>query len=215
MHRQGENLNLIESTIKYLVSKTKKVFFDAEHFFDGYRDNSAYAMAAVKTAVNAGACAVVLCDTNGGTFPDEIGRVTKEIAAAFPDVQIGIHAHNDMGMAEACSYFAVENGARQVQGTFGGFGERCGNSNLCTVIGNLQLKLGYECIPPENIKNLTKVSRSICEILNVSQDAHLPYVGASAFTHKGGMHTDAVLKDARAHTSTLTRSLQAINAHCS
>lgn len=194
-----KNLNLIESTIKYLVSKNKKVFFDAEHFFDGYRDNSAYAMAAVKTAVNAGACAVVLCDTNGGTFPDEIGHITKEVTAAFPDVQIGIHAHNDMGMAEACSYFAVENGARQVQGTFGGFGERCGNSNLCTVIGNLQLKLGYECIPPENIKNLTKVSRSICEILNVSQDAHLPYVGASAFTHKGGMHTDAVLKDARSY----------------
>lgn len=189
------NLELIKNTIEFFVSKGKTVFFDGEHFFDGYAEDKEYAMLTLKTAIDAGAKIVVLCDTNGNTFPDTIYSIVSEVKTQFPNTTIAIHCHNDMGMAEACSYFAVKAGATQVQGTFAGIGERCGNTNLCTVIGNLQLKKGYSCIDDDKLKDLTKVSRSICEILNIGQPHGLPYVGRSAFSHKGGIHSDAIMKN--------------------
>jgi len=189
-----ENLQIIHSTISYFVQNERKVFFDAEHFFDGYKANADYAMQSLQTAADAGACALVLCDTNGATFPFEIEEITKKVCEKFDGVQIGIHTHNDIGMAVANSIFAVRGGATHIQGTFGGFGERCGNADLCTIIPDLQLKLGYECVPDKKINLLTQTARSICEVANIGQDVRSPYVGAAAFAHKGGMHSDAVIK---------------------
>lgn len=190
-----ENLSIIQSSVAYLVSQGKTVFFDAEHFFDGYKANPDYALETLRTAVNAGAHTLVLCDTNGGSFPLEIAEIIGQVKHALPDTPIGIHAHNDTGMADANSVCAVQSGAVHIQGTFGGFGERCGNANLCTIIPDLQLKLGYDCIPPENMQKLTKISRSICEVANIAQYQHTPFVGRCAFSHKGGMHADAVNKN--------------------
>ncbi len=188
------NLTLIYNTVAFFKQKGKEVVFDAEHFFDGYKANAAYSRKCVQTAVKAGADWVVLCDTNGGTFPGDIGRITAEMVSGF-DVKIGIHCHNDTGMAVANSVFAVKSGAVQVQGTINGIGERCGNANLCTIIPNLQLKLGYECLDREKMTSLTAVARYISEIANISHNERQPYVGASAFAHKGGMHVDGVLKN--------------------
>lgn len=192
---EDENLSMIYETIYYLKKLGKYVVFDAEHFFDGYKNNKEYAIKTLKSAFDAGADSLDLCDTNGGTFPMEIYQITKEVTEMFPKVQIGIHCHNDTGMAVANSIMAVLAGARQVQGTFNGYGERCGNADLTTLIPNLQLKLGYQCIPLENIKNLTSVSRYISEIANMVPYERAPYVGAFAFTHKAGMHIDAVKKN--------------------
>ena len=189
-----ENLNMISDTIKYLISKGKKVFFDAEHYFDGYKANPEYALETLKAAENAGAEAVVLCDTNGGCFPDEISEIVK-VSAAHVNIPVGIHCHNDTGCAVANSVAAVKAGALQVQGTFTGIGERCGNTNLSTVIPNLQLKLGYECVPENNISHLTQCARCISEICNMKLMSTTPYVGKSAFAHKGGMHADGVKKN--------------------
>lgn len=191
-----ENLLMIEDTIIYLVSKGKKVIFDAEHFFDGYKANSDYAIKALKAAKKAGASSVVLCDTNGGTMSSELTEITKTICKEM-DMTIGIHCHNDSGLAVANSINSVEAGVTEVQGTFIGFGERCGNANLTTIISNLQLKLGYECIPEENLEKLTSTARFIAEIANIALDDGAPYVGRSAFTHKGGMHIDGVNKNSR------------------
>ncbi|MBF7096691.1 citramalate synthase [Alkalibacter mobilis] len=188
-----ENLNMISDTISYLISKDKEVIFDAEHFFDGYKNNPEYAIKSLEAAHNAGAKALVLCDTNGGAFPDEITEITEKVKGLF-DTSVGIHCHNDGGMAVANSISAVQAGADHVQGTFLGIGERCGNANLSTIIANLQLKRGYGCIPAENMENLTTTARYIAEISNIALDHSMPYVGHNAFAHKGGMHIDGVMK---------------------
>ena len=189
-----ENLNMISDTIKYLSAKEKKVFFDAEHFFDGYKHNPEYALKTLSAAEEAGAEAVVLCDTNGGCFPDEISEITAKVVSHVK-IPVGIHCHNDTGCAAANSVAAVKAGVLQVQGTMTGIGERCGNTNLSTVIGNLQVKLGYECVPADNISKLTQVSRYIAEVCNMKLAGTMPYVGKSAFAHKGGMHADGVKKN--------------------
>lgn len=191
---EQENYDMIYDTVSFFAGKGKSVIFDAEHFFDGYKANAEFAMKAVETAARAGAKTLALCDTNGGCFPDEIYEITKKVCEEFPDVQVGIHAHNDGGVAVANSVMAVKAGAVQVQGTFLGFGERTGNANLSTIIPNLQLKLGYSLIAQENMQNLTETARTIAEISNIRIKSGEPFVGASAFAHKAGMHADGVLK---------------------
>lgn len=184
---------MIKDTIYYLKSKGKEVIFDAEHFFDGYKENENYAMKTIETAIEAGADWVVLCDTNGGSLPSEIAEIVKKVTSTF-NVPIGIHCHEDGGMAVANTLVAVENGALQVQGTINGYGERCGNANLCTIIPNLKFKMKKDCVFEDKIRELTSLSRYISEIANLPHNEHLPYVGNSAFAHKGGMHIDAVYK---------------------
>ena len=191
-----ENLAMINDSIKFLKSKGREVIYDAEHFFDGFKDDPGYALETLKAAVAGGADAVVLCDTNGGTLPSElteiIAKVKKEIKAS-----LGIHVHNDNGMAIANSVTAVELGARQVQGTINGYGERCGNADLCAIIPNLKIKLGISCLSDKQLTRLVEVSRFVEELANLRHNPKLPYVGASAFAHKGGMHVDAVAKVTR------------------
>ena len=189
-----ENLRMIASTIRYLKEQGREVVFDAEHFFDGYQANPDYALQTLEAAALAGADTLCLCDTNGGTFPSDIYTITQNVVSRF-DAQIGIHCHNDSEMAVANSVAAVQAGATQVQGTINGIGERCGNANLCSIIPNLQLKLGMECIPPENMEQLTSVARFVSEVANVTFNEKAPYVGNDAFSHKGGMHIDAVSKN--------------------
>lgn len=188
-----ENLELIFNTITYLKKYAEKVFFDAEHFFDGYKDNSEYALKCLKTAEEAKADCIILCDTNGGTLPAEVAKIVKDVTESI-NVPLGIHAHNDSDCAVANSIVAIINGAVQVQGTINGFGERCGNANLCSVIPNLQLKLGYRCIDDYKLKKLTEVSRFVYEIANLIPFKRQPFVGESAFAHKGGVHVSAVRK---------------------
>jgi 2-isopropylmalate synthase len=194
-----ENLEMIADTIAYLKQRDRRIIYDAEHWFDGYKHNPAYAISTLKAAVDAGAEWLVLCDTNGGTLPDEVGAITKAVkswAEEYGDrVQIGIHTHNDAGVAVANALAAVQDGADMVQGTINGYGERCGNANLCTLIPNLQLKLGRSCIAPERLQLLTDVSRQISEIVNLAPDDHAPFVGLSAFAHKGGIHVSAVQRN--------------------
>lgn len=189
-----ENLNMIADTICFLKSQGKEVVFDAEHFFDGYKSNSDYAMKTLQVATDAGCSVLCLCDTNGGTFPNEVFEITKKVAERF-NVQVGIHCHNDCEMAVANSIAAVQAGAVQVQGTINGIGERCGNANLCSIIPNLQLKLGLNCIPQDNMAELTSAARFVSEIANMTFNDKAPYVGNDAFSHKGGMHIDAVSKN--------------------
>ena len=188
------NLKIISDTIAYLKANGKEVIFDAEHFFDGYQANSAYALACVDAAQTAGADCIVLCDTNGATFPTEVGQITKEVVGHLT-VPVGIHCHNDVGVGVANSIIAVRSGALHVQGTMNGLGERCGNANLCTIIPNLELKLGYSCLKPGKLEEITEAARYVSEIANISHDERQPYVGSSAFAHKGGMHVDGVLKN--------------------
>ena len=191
-----ENLNMIKETIAYFKEKNKEVVYDAEHFFDGYKANKKYAMKTLQAAIDGGADSLVLCDTNGGCMPNEIYDITKTVVDTFKD-EVGIHCHNDCGMAVANSIMAVLAGAKQVQGTYIGFGERCGNANLSTVIANLQIKKDYQCIDKEKLELLTEVARKVAEIANVSLDDKEPYVGRAAFTHKGGMHIDGVNKSSK------------------
>lgn len=195
-----ENLAMIGDTIAYLKAQGKEVVFDAEHFYDGYKANAQYALATLQAAAGAGADVLCLCDTNGGTFPNEVFEITQKVVAQFGSaqsggVQVGIHCHNDCEMAVANSVAAVQAGATQVQGTINGIGERCGNANLCSIIPNLQLKLGLNCIPPENISTLTHLARFVNEVANMPFNDKAPYVGNDAFSHKGGMHIDAVNKN--------------------
>ena len=196
-----ENLEMIRDTIAFLKSRGKEVIFDAEQFFDGYKSNPEYAAACLAAAAEAGADCLALCDTNGGLFPTEIYDITKKMAETF-DLPIGIHCHNDCGMAVANTCMAVEAGATQVQGTLTGFGERCGNVSLATVIPNLQIKKGIQCINPDKLPYLTKTARLINELANMWLEENAPYVGRSAFTHKGGMHIDAVLKAPKSYEHT-------------
>lgn len=190
-----ENVEIIRSTLSYFSSLGKEVIFDAEHFYDGYKNNAEYAMQVLKTAATSGAQTLCLCDTNGAAFPDEIATITKHVCRSFPHLRIGIHCHNDAGMAVAGTVTGVLAGAVHFQGTMNGFGERCGNANLCTIIPNLQLKRGYCCIPPEKLETLKATSRLVYELANLVPDERKPYVGAMAFAHKGGMHIDAVHKN--------------------
>ena len=188
-----ENLNMIKDSIKYLKSHNKEVVYDAEHFFDGYKSNSEYAIRTLEVAEEAGADVITLCDTNGGTLTSEIKEIVEKVISSI-NTKIGIHCHNDIGMAVANSIMAVEAGAVHVQGTFIGVGERCGNANLSSIIPTLQIKLGYEAIPENKIIEITKTAKYISEISNIKLLDSMPYVGASAFAHKGGMHIDAICK---------------------
>jgi 2-isopropylmalate synthase len=188
-----ENLEMIRDTVSYFKARGKEVIFDAEHFFDGYKANADYAMAALKAAADGGADCLVLCDTNGGAFPETVYTVTKRVFETF-DTKVGIHCHDDCGMAVANSMMAVEAGAVHVQGTYLGYGERCGNANLSTIIANLQIKLGKNCIPEEHLPDLAAVGRQMAEISNIHMNERAPYIGNSAFAHKGGMHIDGVMK---------------------
>ena len=182
-----ENVAMIADTVRYLKQQGKELVYDAEHFFDGYKANADYALRTLAAAAEAGADSLVLCDTNGGSFPDEIHEITRVVRERFPGIAIGIHCHNDSEMAVANSIRAVQAGATQVQGTINGLGERCGNANLCSIIPNLQLKLGHPCIPDGALRHLTSVSRSVAEIANMLPNDKAPYVGSHAFAHKGGM----------------------------
>lgn len=189
-----ENLLMIGDTIRFLKEQGFEVVFDAEHFFDGYRANSDYAMQTLAAAADAGADCLCLCDTNGGSFPKEVFDITQAVVERF-DTAVGIHCHNDAELAVANSIMAVQAGATQVQGTINGIGERCGNANLCSIIPSLQLKLGFSCIPEEQMQRLTHVARFVAEVANVPLNEKSPYVGHHAFAHKGGMHIDAVNKN--------------------
>ena len=188
-----ENLKMIYDTIKFFKDKGKEVIFDAEHFFDGYKSNKEYAIKTLESALDAGVDCIALCETNGGAFPDEVCEIVENVVKNI-DCKIGIHTHDDTGMAVANSIMAVLGGATHVQGTIIGFGERCGNANLSTIIPNLQLKKDYICIEHDNIEKLTQVSRTVAEIANITLKNNMPYVGKSAFTHKAGMHIDGVTK---------------------
>lgn len=192
-----DNLRIVADSIAFLKSKGLEVFFDAEHFFDGYLTNKDYTLAVLTAAQQAGADALVLCDTNGGVLTTEIYNITKEIAAKFPQTIIGIHTHNDCDLAVANSIAAVEAGATQIQGTINGLGERCGNANLISIIPILELKGEgeYPSIPKENLAQLTGVSSYVAEIANVTLFARQPFVGRSAFAHKGGIHVSAVTRN--------------------
>lgn len=188
-----ENLLMIEETISYLRKNGKKVIFDAEHFFDGYKHNREYALQTLKTAEKAGASVLCLCDTNGGCFPDEVYEIVSDVVANVK-AEVGIHTHNDTGMAVANSVMAARAGASHIQGTFIGIGERCGNANLSTIIPNLMLHADYECVPREKLELLRSTALKISEISNINPDVGMPYVGDNAFTHKAGMHIDGVKK---------------------
>ncbi|OGX41597.1 MAG: citramalate synthase [Omnitrophica WOR_2 bacterium RIFCSPLOWO2_12_FULL_51_24] len=189
-----ENLKMISDTVSYLKSKDKSVFYDAEHFFDGYKSNADYAIKTVFAARDAGADCIILCDTNGGTITSEFVEIVKEVLAKL-DCPVGVHCHNDCDMAVANSVAAVQAGCVQVQGTFNGYGERCGNADLVSVIGNLKLKLGIDCVSGARLKELTETSRFVAEISNVKQRENQPFVGNTAFTHKGGVHINAIMKN--------------------
>lgn len=190
-----ENLRLIRESVAYLVNAGKEVFFDAEHFFDGWLDDPDFALKCLEAAMQGGAKGVVLCDTNGGTYTDDIVRGVNAVKEHCSPLVLGVHVHNDGGLAVANTIAAVKAGANQIQGTWNGFGERCGNANLSTLIPWLQLKLGYQLIEPEALYNITHLSRYVAELANYPFDEKQPFVGRSAFAHKAGMHVDAVMKD--------------------
>lgn len=189
-----ENLTMIRESVAYLVRAGREVIFDAEHYYDSWKQNSAYALQSVQVAVEAGASQVTLCDTNGGSMPDEIAAITAATVAQL-SVPVGIHCHNDCDLAVAGSLAAVDAGASLVQGTINGFGERCGNADLISIIANLSVKKqGYEVLKPEGISRLTELSRYVYEMVNMNFRANQPFVGKSAFAHKGGMHVSAIAR---------------------
>ncbi len=189
-----ENQEMLKDSVEYLVSLGKQVIFDAEHYFEAYSSNSEYSIECLKAAGEGGAYAVVLCDTNGATMPELIEKCVKE-AVEFLDCKIGIHCHNDSGLAVANSLVAILAGATHLQGTFNGIGERCGNANLSTLIPNLQLKYKIKCIPEDSMEDITRVARTMAEIANIKLTGQEPYIGLSAFSHKAGMHVDGVKKN--------------------
>lgn len=193
-----QNLDMIFDTVQYLVAQGKEVIFDAEHYFDGYKADREYALQTLDAAQRGGACCLVLCDTNGGALPSEVADMTRE-AIKRSGVCVGIHAHNDAGMAVANSVIAVQAGATQVQGTMNGLGERCGNANLCSIIPILETKMGLRCVPDGALTQLTDLSRYVDEIANLVPDDKMPFVGGSAFAHKAGVHADAVAKNPRTY----------------
>ncbi|MDP6258472.1 MAG: citramalate synthase, partial [Rhodospirillales bacterium] len=195
-----ENLAMIADSVKHANEKTEEALFDAEHFFDGYKANPGYSIKCLKAAYEAGARWVVLCDTNGGTLPDEVEQIVSEVIEHIPGDHLGIHCHDDTGNAVANSLAAVQAGVRQVQGTLNGLGERCGNANLISLIPTLMLKMGYETgISKEDLTKLTHISHTLDERLNRAPDRGAPYVGESAFAHKGGLHVSAIEKDPKCY----------------
>jgi len=193
-----ENLQMIAVSVAYFKGKGKEVIYDAEHFFDGYKANPAYALDTVRAAAEGGADVVVLCDTNGGTMPWEVEEIVRRVASLI-DVPLGMHAHDDSGLGVANTLAAVRAGAVQVQGTINGYGERVGNANLCTIIPDLQLKMGCTCVPAPRLARLSELSYFVAEVANLPHDRHAPFVGASAFAHKGGIHVSAMLKNERSY----------------
>lgn len=193
-----ENLEMVKSSIEYLKQNGKEVFFDAEHFFDGYKENPEYAIKVISTAINSGATRIILCDTNGGTLTTEIYEIVKNIVKKFKNTKFGIHCHNDLDLAVANSLIAVDAGIYQIQGTINGFGERCGNANLCSIIPTLELKKNKKCLKDSNnISMITEVSRYIDEVANHISNPASPYVGNLAFTHKAGTHINAINKNSK------------------
>jgi 2-isopropylmalate synthase len=193
-----ENVWLIEDSVSYLKKQGRRVIYDAEHFFDGYKKNPQYALRTIHAAVRGGADVVVFCDTNGGSLPNEVHRIVTE---AMKDLSVptGIHTHNDCGLALANSLAAVQAGVTMVQGTINGYGERCGNTDLVTVMGNLQIKMGYDCVGEGKLKKLRELSRYVSEVANVPPFKRAAFVGKSAFAHKGGVHVSAILKNPAAY----------------
>jgi 2-isopropylmalate synthase len=191
-----ENLRMIRESLRYLKSLGKEVIYDAEHFFDGSKLDMEYALDTLQAAIEGGADILVLCDTNGGSMPWEITRFVEGVQQAFPDTSLGIHTHNDSELAVANTLAAVQAGVVQVQGTINGYGERSGNANLCSIIPDLELKMGYRCLPDkDNLRHLTNVARTVAEIANLAPDNHLAYVGKSSFAHKGGIHVAAIRRN--------------------
>ncbi len=194
----GENLAMITDTIRFLRSQSRRVLYDAEHWFDAYGRNPDYALQTLVAAAQAGAEWLVLCDTNGGSLPSDIEQIMAAVVAEahhLEGAKLGIHTHNDSETAVANALTAVEAGAEMVQGTINGYGERCGNANLCSVIPNLQLKMAYQCLPPDQLSLLTETARAVSEVVNLAPNDHAPFVGLSAFAHKGGIHVSAVQKN--------------------
>ncbi len=194
-----ENLQICSDSTAYLKKQGREVIFDAEHFFDGYKANPVYAIKALSAAAEAGARCLVLCDTNGGSLPEDIFTITQAVVKAFPALIVGIHCHNDTDCAVANTLAAVRAGARQVQGTINGLGERTGNANLCTIMANLSYKMGYETVIPEKLTTLTELSRYVFEVANLVPSIQMPYVGESAFAHKAGLHIDALRKNQKTY----------------
>ncbi|MFU2210048.1 citramalate synthase [Solidesulfovibrio sp. C21] len=193
------NLELVSDSLAFLRQHFREVFFDAEHFFDGYKANPDYALAVLRRAQESGADVLVLCDTNGGTLPVEFRAIMSAVTAALPEARFGVHTHNDAGLAVANTLEAVELGAVQVQGTVNGYGERCGNANLCTIIPSLALKCGIECLPEGKLELLTPTAHFVSEMVNQQPPSNQPYVGDGAFAHKGGVHVSAVVKNPRTY----------------
>jgi 2-isopropylmalate synthase len=193
-----DNLRIIEESVSYLKSNGKRVIYDAEHFFDGYKADSTYALETLQAAIRGGAETVVLCDTNGGTLPWEVERIIRDLKPVIK-TPFGIHTHNDGEMAVINSLMAVREGAIQVQGTINGVGERCGNVNLISVIANLELKMGYKCLPEGKLAHLYELSHFVAEVANITPDEHLPFVGKSAFAHKGGVHVAAMRRSVQSY----------------
>ena len=194
-----ENLAMVGDSVAFLKSRGKEVIFDAEHFFDGYKHNASCALQVLDRAVTAGAGMIVLCDTNGGTMPHEITEIVSHVATLIPPQRLGIHAHNDGGVAVANSLAAAQTGVRMIQGTVNGFGERCGNANLITIICNLQLKMGKQCLTEAQLKQLSNLAHYVSDVANIPPVPYSPFVGRSAFAHKGGVHVSAVAKNASAY----------------
>jgi 2-isopropylmalate synthase len=194
-----ENLAMIAESIGYLTSREKEVVYDAEHFFDGYKANPEYSLRTIAAALSGSADSIVLCDTNGGSMVGEVTRIVEEVRNSFPGVPLGIHAHNDGGLAVANTLAAVEAGATMVQGTINGYGERCGNADLTSVIPNLLLKMGKKCLDDSKLTLLTEVSRYVSDVANIPPLNERPFVGRSAFAHKGGVHVSAIAKTPAAY----------------
>ena len=195
----AENLAMISDSVRFLKESGRRVIYDAEHFFDGYRARPEYALLTLLAAEEAGADRIVLCDTNGGALPDQVRAAVTVARSRLGSMTIGIHAHNDGELAAANSLAAVAAGARHVQGTINGYGERCGNANLCSVVPNLELKLGLRCLPPGTLPRLTAASRYVGEVVNRTPNSHQPFVGRSAFAHKAGIHVSAIERTSRAY----------------
>ncbi len=193
------NLEVIHDSVTYLKERVDEVFFDAEHFFDGFKNNPEYTIRAIQAAHNAGADVIVLCDTNGGTMPWEIESIVKEVNLQLDNPNLGIHTHNDGELGVANTLYAVREGARQIQGTINGYGERCGNANLCSIIPNLKLKLDVDCLEEGELSKLYDVSHFVHELTNLPPIKHDAFVGESAFAHKGGIHVNAVMKNPKTY----------------
>ena len=201
-----DNLRIIEQSVAYLKSNGKRVIYDAEHFFDGYKADSSYALETLKAAIRGGAETIVLCDTNGGTLPWEVQAIVQELKPVL-NHPFGMHTHNDSECAVVNSLIGVREGAIQVQGTINGVGERCGNANLVSIMADLELKMGYKCLPDGNIKNLYDLSHFVAEVANLTPDEHLPFVGKSAFAHKGGVHVAATRRSPQSYQHVTPESI--------